>query len=87
MQKTTHVFPILGVKSVEQFEANLDALNVALTDEHLEQIDSTIPWDTGFPHNMLVSATETHHTQQCNFITGRWNRDQFQSSIDYLVST
>ena len=54
MQKATHVYPILGVKSVEQLEANLDALNVALTDDHIQRIEGTIPWDSGFPHNLLV---------------------------------
>ncbi|KAK7696110.1 hypothetical protein QCA50_000753 [Cerrena zonata] len=60
MQKTTHVFPILGVKTVEQFETNLDALNVALTDDHIRQIEDTIPWDSGFPHNMLGDGTVTN---------------------------
>ncbi|CAL1699912.1 unnamed protein product [Somion occarium] len=45
MQKTTHVFPILGVKSVEQLEANVDAPNIALTPEHTTEIESVLPWN------------------------------------------
>ncbi len=32
MQKTTHVFPIIGGRKVEHLEANLEALNIKLTD-------------------------------------------------------
>ncbi|KAI0076939.1 Aldo/keto reductase [Panus rudis PR-1116 ss-1] len=57
MQKTTHVFPILGVKSVEQIQSNMEALEVALTPEHIKFIEDVLPFDPGFPHNMLGDGT------------------------------
>ncbi|CAL1707562.1 unnamed protein product [Somion occarium] len=57
MQKTTHVFPILGIKTVEQLEANVDALNIALSSEHISEIESVLSWDSGFPHNLLGDGT------------------------------
>jgi aryl-alcohol dehydrogenase-like predicted oxidoreductase len=54
MQKTTHVFPILGGRKVEQLMQNIEALDIALTPEQIAFIESVIAFDPGFPNNMMV---------------------------------
>jgi aryl-alcohol dehydrogenase-like predicted oxidoreductase len=55
MQKTPYVFPIVGGRKVEHLEANLDALRITLTPEHVKYLESIIPFHPGFPHNFIVS--------------------------------
>lgn len=55
MQKTTHVFPIVGGRKVEHLEANIEALSIELSDEQMEYLESILPFDVGFPHAMVVS--------------------------------
>lgn len=54
MQKTPYVFPIIGGRKVEHLHANLGALDVALTREHIKQIEDVKPFDVGFPNNFIV---------------------------------
>lgn len=56
MQKTPYVFPIVGGRKVEHLEANLDALRITLTPEHVKYLESIIPFEPGFPHNFIVSG-------------------------------
>ncbi|KAF5340608.1 hypothetical protein D9611_007428 [Ephemerocybe angulata] len=53
MQKSRFVFPIIGGRKLEQLEANLEALDLTLTSEHFQSIDSVIPFDVGFPSNII----------------------------------
>ena len=55
MHKTRFVFPILGGRKVEHLTSNLEALEIALTKEHLKTIDGIVPFDAGFPFNYFVS--------------------------------
>lgn len=55
LQKTPYVFPIVGGRKVEQLTANIEALEIALTKEHIKEIESVVPFDLGFPHNFFVS--------------------------------
>ena len=55
MQKTTHVFPIIGGRKVEHLNNNIAALDVTLTDEQIKYIESVLPFDRGFPHIFIVS--------------------------------
>jgi len=57
MQKTTHVFPIIGGRKVEHLMQNLEALDIALTPEHISYIESVIPFDPGFPTTMIGDGT------------------------------
>ena len=54
MQKAPFVFPIIGRRKVEQLLANLEALDILLSDEHLEyfKLESIIPFDLGFPSSL-----------------------------------
>ena len=54
MQKTPYVFPIFGGRRFEQLQENLEALEIALTPEHIKFIEGVLPFDAGFPHTMIV---------------------------------
>ncbi|PAV15806.1 arylalcohol dehydrogenase [Pyrrhoderma noxium] len=48
MQKTTYVFPIIGGRKVEHLMANIEALNIRLSDEQIKFIESVVPFDAEF---------------------------------------
>ncbi|KAG9315934.1 NADP-dependent oxidoreductase domain-containing protein [Chiua virens] len=58
MQKTPYVFPVIGGRKVEQLEANLEALEIALTPEHIKYLESAVPFDPGFPTSMIGDGNE-----------------------------
>ncbi|KAI0365742.1 aryl-alcohol dehydrogenase [Pilatotrama ljubarskyi] len=58
MQKVPYVFPIVGSRKVEQLKANIEALDIVLTDEHIKRLESAVPFDTGFPTNFIGDGTE-----------------------------
>ena len=55
LQKTPYVFPIIGGRRVEHLAANLEALDIDLSDEQMQYLESTVPLEPGFPYNMIVS--------------------------------
>lgn len=55
MQKAPYVFPIIGGRKVEHLKQNIQALDIALTDEHIKYLESILPFDLGFPTNQFVS--------------------------------
>ena len=54
MQKTTHVFPIIGGRKVEHLMDNIAALDVRLGPEHYSKIEGAVPFDVGFPTDLIV---------------------------------
>jgi len=50
-----YVFPIIGGRKVEHLHANIEALDIALTDEQIKELESAIPFDPGFPTGPFVS--------------------------------
>jgi len=54
MHKTPYVFPICGGRKIEYLKGNIEALGVELTDEDIDEIESAIPFDAGFPHNFAA---------------------------------
>ncbi|KAL5499227.1 AAD14_2 [Sanghuangporus vaninii] len=62
MQKTPYVFPIIGGRKVEQLMANIDALKISLSDEHIKYIESILPFDLGFPLNFIGDGTSERPT-------------------------
>lgn len=58
MQKTPYVFPIVGGRKVEHLLGNVEALDIALTEEHVKQIEDAVPFNPGFPHTMIVRTPE-----------------------------
>lgn len=55
MHKTTHVFPIVGGRKVEHLMANIEALEISLTREHIKALESVVEFDLGFPGSFVVS--------------------------------
>ncbi|KAF8158487.1 aryl-alcohol dehydrogenase [NADP+] [Crassisporium funariophilum] len=53
LHKAPFVFPIIGGRKVEHLLANLEALEVTLTDDHLKYLESIVPFEPGFPNNMI----------------------------------
>ncbi|KAF5385564.1 hypothetical protein D9757_006790 [Collybiopsis confluens] len=60
MQKTPYVFPIIGGRKVENLIENLEALNISLTDEHIKELESVIPFDVGFPTSFIGDGSESN---------------------------
>lgn len=55
MQKTPYVFPIIGGRKVEHLMANLEALELSLSDEQIKYLESVVEFEVGFPTWMIVS--------------------------------
>ncbi|KAJ7681514.1 hypothetical protein B0H17DRAFT_1205792 [Mycena rosella] len=53
MHKAPFVYPIIGSRKVEHLMANIEALDITLTAEHIAYIESILPFDTGFPSDFL----------------------------------
>ncbi len=53
MRKAPYVFPIVGGRKVEHLKGNIEALKVELSDQEMDEIDGAVPFDVGFPMNML----------------------------------
>ena len=60
MQKFPYVFPIIGGRKVEHLQANLEALDIALTPEQIKFLDDVVPFDKGFPYSYFVSFLLIH---------------------------
>jgi len=63
MHKAPYVFPIVGGRTVEHLRHNVEALTLELTAEDIREIEGAVPFDPGFPTNVLYRP-DTHHFQQ-----------------------
>ncbi|TFY80620.1 hypothetical protein EWM64_g3391 [Hericium alpestre] len=57
MQKTINVFPVIGGRKIEYLKANIEALELTLTKEHIAYIESVVPFDPGFPYTLIGDGT------------------------------
>lgn len=55
MHKTTYVFPIIGGRKVEHLMQNIQALSIKLSDQQIKYLEGALPFDPGFPYNLVVS--------------------------------
>ena len=53
MLKAPYVFPVVGCRKTEYLKSSIEALTIQLTDDEIKEIDSEVPLDWGFPHNLL----------------------------------
>ena len=82
MQKAPFVFPIIGGRKVEHMLANLEALEISLSNEHIKYLESVVPFEAGFPYYVIVSCLffffccffMVNSFHLC-FFTGRWPRE------------
>ncbi|TFK32818.1 NADP-dependent oxidoreductase domain-containing protein [Crucibulum laeve] len=56
MHKAPFVFPVVGGRKVEHLLANLEALEILLTKDQIAFLESIVPFDLGFPSNMIGSG-------------------------------
>jgi aryl-alcohol dehydrogenase-like predicted oxidoreductase len=56
LHKAPFVYPIVGGRKVEHLLANIEALDITLTAEQIAYIDGILPFDKGFPFNLIVCA-------------------------------
>ncbi|KDR66516.1 hypothetical protein GALMADRAFT_258994 [Galerina marginata CBS 339.88] len=57
MQKTTYVFPIIGGRKVEHLLANLEALDIVLTEDQISYLESVVEFQPGFPSWFIGGGT------------------------------
>ncbi|KAK0654856.1 hypothetical protein B0T16DRAFT_395775 [Cercophora newfieldiana] len=50
--KVPYVFPIVGGRTVEHLNGNIEALKVKLSREEIREIEAALPFDLGFPSNL-----------------------------------
>lgn len=53
--KQPYIFTLVGGNKVEHLEANIEGLRLELTDEHVKEIESAVPFDIGYPTKYIVS--------------------------------
>ncbi|KAJ2933311.1 hypothetical protein H1R20_g3786, partial [Candolleomyces eurysporus] len=64
LHKAPFVFPILGGRKPEQLLSNIEALEIALTDEQIAYLDTAKPIDPGFP-NFLIGDGSSYPMGLC----------------------
>ena len=63
MQKTPFVFPIIGGRKVEHMMANIEALNISLTEDHIRELESAAPFNPGWPMAYAVRPFLLFHAE------------------------
>ncbi|KAJ7196969.1 Aldo/keto reductase [Mycena pura] len=58
MQKVPYCFPIIGGRKVEHLLANVEALDITLSKEHIAFLESVIPFSPGFPSTMIGDGSK-----------------------------
>ncbi|KAI0865524.1 NADP-dependent oxidoreductase domain-containing protein [Xylaria cubensis] len=53
LQKSPHIFPVLGGRKVEHLKANIEALSLELSPEDIKEIEGGYDFDLGFPHKFM----------------------------------
>jgi len=53
MHKAPYVFPVVGGRKVDHLKGNIEALSLELTRAELEEIESAVEFDQGFPMNFI----------------------------------
>lgn len=68
MHKSPYVFPIVGGRKIEHLQGNIEALTVVLTKEDIKEIEEALPFDLGFPHNILWGPEVPSQVQQVQLL-------------------
>ncbi|KAM3423803.1 hypothetical protein BST61_g1205 [Cercospora zeina] len=53
MAKAPNVFPIVGGRKVEHLHQNIKSLEVKLSQQEIEELESVVDFDIGFPGNLI----------------------------------
>ncbi|KAL7906304.1 Norsolorinic acid reductase [Trichoderma velutinum] len=73
MHKAPYVFPIVGGRKVEQLKENIAALTLKLTEEDIEEIEAAVPFELGFPHDILWGKKAPYNVQDVNILDNAAN--------------
>ena len=57
MHKQAFVFPIVGGRTVDHLKSNIEALELMLTQDDIDEIEGAVPFDRGFPHDLVGQPT------------------------------
>ncbi|KZP29883.1 FAD/NAD(P)-binding domain-containing protein [Athelia psychrophila] len=60
MHKAPYVFPVVGGRKIEHLLGNIEALDISLSAEQIAYLESILPFEPGFPHNMIGDGTQNH---------------------------
>lgn len=80
MHKTPYVFPVIGGRKVEHLKGNIEALTIELTDEEVQEIESAVPFDLGFPHNFLWGQQVPNPLQNIWLLSTAGNFDHVEDA-------
>ncbi|KAJ7608608.1 NADP-dependent oxidoreductase domain-containing protein [Mycena polygramma] len=58
LTKVPYCFPIIGGRKIEQLDANIEALDISLSQEQMEFLEGVVPFDPGFPNIFISDATK-----------------------------
>ncbi|KAJ3528393.1 hypothetical protein NM688_g8004 [Phlebia brevispora] len=58
LQKTPYVYPIIGCRSAERIQKNVEALTITLSPEQIEFLESAVPFEPGFPLWFIGDGTK-----------------------------
>lgn len=53
MSKYPYTYPIVGGRKVQHLRDNIKSLETTLTEQQIEYLEGTIPFDPGFPNNLI----------------------------------
>ena len=53
MHKFPYVYPIVGGRKIDHLKGNIEALEVELSEEEIEEIDGATDFQVGFPMNFI----------------------------------
>lgn len=56
LHKAPYVFPVIGCRTIEHLESNIESLAVELSGEEIQEIEDTVPFDLGFPMSFLFET-------------------------------
>ncbi|MGD8416243.1 MAG: aldo/keto reductase [Pseudomonadales bacterium] len=57
LQGPANIIPLVGARTLEQWQDNFGCLDVSLPDEAIEKLDAVSSISPGFPHDMLSAQT------------------------------
>ncbi|KAJ6461271.1 NADP-dependent oxidoreductase domain-containing protein [Mycena vitilis] len=58
LAKIPYCFPIVGGRKIEHLDSNIEALDILLSKEQIEFLEGVVPFNPGFPNNMIGDGTK-----------------------------
>lgn len=73
-----------GGRKIEHLKANIKALDIALTGDQIKRLEGVLPFDLGFPGNMVVCVQSTFYIHTFPILTR--GGDGIQQGVGSSVS-